>query len=44
MMDLSPAALIFVHVIGIVGVFAAGYHLGQRKTEIQPPPRVRRVR
>ncbi len=44
-MDLSPAAFIFVHVIGIVAVFAAGYHLGQRKNEIQTPPtRVRRVR
>jgi hypothetical protein len=32
-MDLSPAAFILVHVIGIVAVFAMGYQLGQRKTE-----------
>mgnify|MGYP001001709414 CR=1 FL=1 len=31
MFDMSPASLIFIHVIGIIGVFAMGYHFGQKK-------------
>jgi len=34
---MSPAGLIFIHVIGIIAVFVMGYHLGQRKAENERP-------
>ena len=35
--NMSPAGLIFIHVIGILAVFMLGYQLGFRKAELQQP-------
>jgi hypothetical protein len=35
--NMSPAGLIFIHVIGILAVFVLGYNLGMRKAELQKP-------
>jgi len=35
--NMSPAGLIFIHVIGILAVFMLGYNLGLRKAEAQRP-------
>lgn len=35
--NMSPAGLIFIHVIGILAVFMLGYNLGFRRAETQKP-------
>jgi len=35
--NMSPAGLIFIHVIGILAVFMLGYNLGLRKAEALKP-------
>jgi hypothetical protein len=40
--NLSPAGLIFIHVIGILAVFMLGYSLGLRKFESQQARRPRK--
>jgi len=34
-LHLSAGTLIFIHVIGIIAVFAVGYHMGSRKAELE---------